>query len=206
MARLKVSVGHDLATELGDDRDAVLHELADRTGASVYLRGNELTLEGEDPAVDRARAMVEELSQLVVQGISIGPQTVEAVAGVLTADGRAVDVLHDVVWRHRGQRVSPKTLGQKAYVDAIRANTVTFGIGPAGTGKTYLAIALAVAALSERGSRGSSSPGPPSRPASGWASCPATCRPRSTRTCDRCSTPCTTCWTPTSCSATSTRA
>src|SRR6476469_6987766 len=128
MARLKVSVGHDLATELGDDRDAVLHELAERTGASVYLRGNELTLEGEDPAVDRAKA----------------------VAGVLTADGRAVDVLHDVVWRHRGQRVSPKTLGQKAYVDAIRANTVTFGIGPAGTGKTYLAIALAVAALSER--------------------------------------------------------
>src|SRR3954468_24510855 len=150
MARLKVSVGHDLATELGDDRDAVLHELAERTGASVYLRGNELTLEGEDPAVDRAKAMVEELSQLVVQGISIGPQTVEAVAGVLTADGRAVDVLHDVVWRHRGQRVSPKTLGQKAYVDAIRSNTVTFGIGPAGTGKTYLAIALAVAALSER--------------------------------------------------------
>src|SRR5689334_18633598 len=150
MARLKVSVGHDLATELGDDRDAVLHELAERTGASVYLRGNELTLEGEDPAVDRAKAMVEELSQLVVQGISIGPQTVEAVAGVLTADGRAVDVLHDVVWRHRGQRVSPKTLGQKAYVDAIRSRTVTFGIGPAGTGKTYLAIALAVSALSER--------------------------------------------------------
>src|SRR6478735_7935523 len=150
MARLKVSVGHDLATELGDDRDAVLHELAERTGASVYLRGNELTLEGEDPAVERAKTMVEELSQLVVQGISIGPQTVEAVAGVLTADGRAVDVLHDVVWRHRGQRVSPKTLVQKTYVDAIRANTVTFGIGPAGTGKTYLAIALAVAALSER--------------------------------------------------------
>ena len=78
--------------------------------------------------------MVEELSQLVVQGISIGPQTVEAVAGVLTADGRAVDVLHDVVWRHRGQRVSPKTWAQKAYVDAIRANTVTFGDRPAGTG------------------------------------------------------------------------
>src|SRR6476646_5034708 len=109
MTRLKVSVEYDLATELGDDRDAMLHELA------VY----------------RAKAMVEELSQLGVQGISIGPQTVEAVAGVLTADGRAVDVLHDVVWRHRGQRVSPKTLGQKAYVDAIRANTVTFGIGPA---------------------------------------------------------------------------
>ena len=82
--------------------------------------------------------------------MSVGPQTVDAVAGVLTADGRAVDVLHDVVWTHRGKQVSPKTIGQKRYVDAIRANTVTFGIGPAGTGKTYLAIALAVAALGER--------------------------------------------------------
>jgi phosphate starvation-inducible PhoH-like protein len=150
MARLKLSVGHDLATELGGDRDAVLTELAERTGASVYLRGNELTLEGEEGSIDRAKAMVDELSELVVQGISIGPQTVEAVAGVLTADGHATDVLHDVVWRHRGQTVAPKTIGQKSYVDAIRSNTVTFGIGPAGTGKTYLAIALAVAALTER--------------------------------------------------------
>jgi len=150
MARLKLSVGHDLATELGGDRDAVLTELSERTGASVYLRGNELTLEGEENSVDRAKAMLEELSELVVQGVSIGPQTLEAVAGVLGADGRATDVLHDVVWRHRGQTVAPKTIGQKSYVDAIRGNTVTFGIGPAGTGKTYLAIALAVAALAER--------------------------------------------------------
>jgi phosphate starvation-inducible PhoH-like protein len=150
MARLKLSVGHDLATELGGDHDAVLTELAERTGASVYLRGDELTLEGEENSIDRAKAMVEELSELVVQGVSIGPQTLEAVAGVLGADGRAADVLHDVVWRHRGQTVAPKTIGQKTYVDAIRANTVTFGIGPAGTGKTYLAIALAVSALAER--------------------------------------------------------
>jgi phosphate starvation-inducible PhoH-like protein len=150
MARLKLSVGHDLATELGGDHDAVLTELAERTGASVYLRGDELTLEGEENSIDRAKAMVEELSELVVQGVSIGPQTLEAVAGVLGADGRATDVLHDVVWRHRGQTVAPKTIGQKSYVDAIRANTVTFGIGPAGTGKTYLAIALAVSALAER--------------------------------------------------------
>jgi len=150
MARFKLSVGHDLATELGGDRDAVLMELSERTGASVYLRGNELTLEGEENSIDRAKAMLDELSELVVQGVSIGPQTLEAVAGVLGADGRATDVLHDVVWRHRGQTVAPKTIGQKSYVDAIRANTVTFGIGPAGTGKTYLAIALAVSALAER--------------------------------------------------------
>jgi phosphate starvation-inducible PhoH-like protein len=150
VARLKLSVGHDLATELGGDRDAVLTELAERSGASIYLRGNELTLEGDEGSIDHAKAIVDELSELVAQGVAIGPQTLEAVDGVLTVDGRATDVLHDVVWQHRGQTVAPKTIGQKAYVDAIRANTVTFGVGPAGTGKTYLAIALAVAALSER--------------------------------------------------------
>jgi phosphate starvation-inducible PhoH-like protein len=60
------------------------------------------------------------------------------------------EVFEDVVWRHRGKRIAPKTVMQKRYVDAIREHTVTFGIGPAGTGKTYLAMALAVAALQER--------------------------------------------------------
>jgi phosphate starvation-inducible PhoH-like protein len=60
------------------------------------------------------------------------------------------DVFDDVVWRHRGKKIAPKTVTQKRYVDAIRRSTVTFGIGPAGTGKTYLAMALAVAALHER--------------------------------------------------------
>src|SRR5258706_8346929 len=72
---------------------------------------------------------------------------------VVTALDHAEDVreiFDDVVWSHRGKRITPKTVTQKHYVDAIRQRTVTFGIGPAGTGKTYLAIALAVAALSER--------------------------------------------------------
>jgi tetratricopeptide (TPR) repeat protein len=149
MGRVKLSVENDLATELGNDRDAMLRALAERSGVEAYLRGNELTLDGDDDAVERARSVMVELAQLDAEGVSVGPQTVDAVAGVLTEDGRAVDVLHDVVWTHRGKQVSPKTIGQKRYVDAIRANTVTFGIGPAGTGKTYLAIALAVAALGE---------------------------------------------------------
>jgi phosphate starvation-inducible PhoH-like protein len=149
VVRLKLSVGRDLAAELGGDRDAVLDALAERAGVQVFLRGNELTLDGEQEALGQVRILIEELGTLVEQGLPLAPQTIEAVGGVMDADGRAVDVLHDVVWRHRGQRVTPKTLGQKRYVDAIRQNTVTFGIGPAGTGKTYLAIALAVAALSE---------------------------------------------------------
>ena len=146
-----MSVGNELATELGNDRDAMLKALTERAGVNAYLRGNELTLDADDgDAVERARSVIEELAQLVAEGVSVGPQTVDAVAGVLTDNGRAVDVLHDVVWMHRGNKVTPKTIGQKRYVDAIRTNTVTFGIGPAGTGKTYLAIALAVAALQER--------------------------------------------------------
>jgi phosphate starvation-inducible protein PhoH and related proteins len=150
MARVQMSVGNELAAELGNDRDAMLHALNERSGVNAYLRGNELTLDGDDDAVEQARSVVEELAQLVAEGVSVGAQTVDAVAGVLTEDGRAVDVLHDVVWMHRGNKVTPKTIVQKRYVDAIRTNTVTFGIGPAGTGKTYLAIALAVAALQER--------------------------------------------------------
>jgi phosphate starvation-inducible PhoH-like protein len=150
MARVQMSVGNELAAELGNDRDAMLRALTERSGVNAYLRGNELTLDGDDHAVEQARSVVEELAQLVAEGVSVGAQTVDAVAGVLTADGRAVDVLHDVVWMHRGNKVTPKTIVQKRYVDAIRTNTVTFGIGPAGTGKTYLAIALAVAALQER--------------------------------------------------------
>jgi phosphate starvation-inducible PhoH-like protein len=150
MARVTLSVANELASELGGDRDALLRALEDRSGARLYLRGNQLTLEGQDDAVGKARSVVDELTELVEQGVVVGPQTVDAVIGVLTEDGRAVDVLHDVVWRHRGHKVAPKTLGQKRYVDAIRANTVTFGIGPAGTGKTYLAIALAVQSLADR--------------------------------------------------------
>jgi phosphate starvation-inducible protein PhoH and related proteins len=145
-----MSVGNELAAELGNERDAMLNALFERLGTRAYLRGNELTLDGDDGAVERARLVVDELAELVAEGVSVGAQTVDAVAGVLTEDGRAVDVLHDIVWMHRGNKVTPKTIVQKRYVDAIRANTVTFGIGPAGTGKTYLAIALAVAALQER--------------------------------------------------------
>ena len=94
--------------------------------------------------------------------------------GVLDAAGVPVDVLHDVVWRHRGKKIAPKTLNQKRYVDAIRSSTVTFGIGPAGTGKTYLAMALAVAALVDREVARSSSPARPSRRASGSGSSRAT--------------------------------
>ena len=150
MARETLTVSDELARELSSRGDEVLRHLADRLGARVFLRGDELTLDGDEAHVERARTVLRELGELVEQGMALAPQTVDAVSGVVAEDGRAVDILHDVVWRWRGKRIAPKTINQKRYVDAIRTSTVTFGIGPAGTGKTYLAIALAVAALDDR--------------------------------------------------------
>ena len=149
-------------------------------------------------SVAAARAVVDELVELVEGGHQIGPDTVGAVVAALDQAEDIREVFDDVVWRHRGKKIAPKTVTQKRYVDAIRDCTVTFGIGPAGTGKTYLAMALAVAALPRSRSAGSSSRGPRSRPGSGSASCRATCSRRSTRTCGRSSTRSTTCSTPTS--------
>ena len=141
-------------------------------GCAIHLRGNQLTIEGEDERVGQARAVVDELVELVEGGHEIGPSTVDAVLGAMDQGEDVREVFEDVVWRHRGKQIAPKTVMQKRYVDAIRDHTVTFGIGPAGTGKTYLAMALAVAALRSGRWAGSSSPGRRSRPASGSASCP----------------------------------
>jgi phosphate starvation-inducible PhoH-like protein len=150
VAKLTFPVSNELAHELGSDRDRVLTALAERLGCAVHLRGNEVSVEGPDDRLGRAAIVIEELGALVEQGLAIGPQTVEALGGVLDAGVSGADVLHDVVWRHRGKKIAPKTLNQKRYVDAIRRATVTFGIGPAGTGKTYLAMAKAVSALQSK--------------------------------------------------------
>jgi phosphate starvation-inducible protein PhoH and related proteins len=143
-------VPNEVAAELAGVADGVLDTLRDRLRCSISLRGNRLTLDGSDQQVAAARAVVDELVELVEGGHQIGPDTVGAVVAALDQAEDIRDVFDDVVWRHRGKKIAPKTVTQKRYVDAIRGSTVTFGIGPAGTGKTYLAIALAVAALSER--------------------------------------------------------
>ena len=145
-----IVVPNEVAAELAGVADGVLDSLRERLGCSISLRGNKLTLDGEGGRVAEARAVVDELVELVEGGHTIGPDTVGAVAAALDQAADIRDVFEDVVWRHRGKTIAPKTVTQKRYADAIRSSTVTFGIGPAGTGKTYLAIALAVAALSER--------------------------------------------------------
>jgi phosphate starvation-inducible protein PhoH and related proteins len=145
-----LDVSNDVAAELASIGDGILDALRDRLKIEILLRGNRLTIAGDDARVAQGRAVVDELVELVETGQEIGPTTIDAVVKALDQAESVQDVFGDVVWRHRGKQITPKTVTQKRYVDAIRNCTVTFGIGPAGTGKTYLAMALAVAALQER--------------------------------------------------------
>ena len=145
-----MEVSNEVAAELAGSNDSILKTLEDHLDAQVFLRGNVVTLDGDAEAVQEAATVVRELSSMVERGHDIGPATIESVARVLDQRESPATVLDDVVWRHRNLRVAPRSVNQKKYVDAIRGETITFGIGPAGTGKTFLAIAMAVAALSRR--------------------------------------------------------
>jgi phosphate starvation-inducible PhoH-like protein len=145
-----LDVSNDVAAELASIGDGVLDALRDRLECTILLRGNRLTIAGDGTHVAEARAVVDELVELVETGQEIGPATVDAVLNAIDQAENVQDVFGDVVWRHRGKLITPKTVTQKRYVEAIRNCTVTFGIGPAGTGKTYLGMAAAVAALQER--------------------------------------------------------
>ena len=148
--RRQIELSNEVAAELAGPGDMVIKTLEDRLGCDVFLRGNVLTLEGDDVDVELAENVVDEVSDLVRQGLEIAPGTIEAISGALEQHESPRGILEDVVWSHRGLRVAPKTLNQKRYLDAIRNNTITVGIGPAGTGKSFLAVAMAVAALSRR--------------------------------------------------------
>jgi phosphate starvation-inducible protein PhoH and related proteins len=148
--RRQFELSNDLAAGLAGDHDAMLRALEERLNARVYLRGNLLTLDGEAGALETGARVIEELGTLAPSGHPLDEATLTAVIGVLNADSTPTAVLDDVIWRHRATRVAPRTIGQKRYVDAIRGSTITFGIGPAGTGKTFLAVALAAAALSRK--------------------------------------------------------
>ncbi len=150
MARRQLTLDNTIAAELAGSDDTVLRELEERIGCEIFLRGNILTLDGDEEDVRDAATVVDELVGLVERGHDLAPATVDAVSGALDASERPAEILEDVIWRHRAIKVAPKTVNQKRYVDSIRDHTVTFGIGPAGTGKTFLAVAMAVAALDAR--------------------------------------------------------
>ncbi len=120
-------------------------------GIAIHARGNELTLVGKEDLVATGRALLEQLYALGRRGNSLESADIRRALAVLQGSAGKVDlqdVYQDTVLvGTRSRSVAPKTLGQKQYVDAIRAHDIVFGIGPAGTGKTYLAMAMAIRAL-----------------------------------------------------------
>ena len=131
-------------------RDELLRLIEDAFGDThIVVRGNEISIEGDE--AERVGRLFDELVMLLEQGQRLDASDVGRTIAMVKDDVRPTDVLTTEVLRSaRGRTVRPKTPGQKRYTDAISANIVTFGIGPAGTGKSYLAVALAVQALQAR--------------------------------------------------------
>jgi len=127
--------------------DELLQLIRDEfVAAVIHVRGNEITLEGED--ADGASRIFEELVLLLEQGHKVDTDIVRRTIDMVRADERPSQVFGTTILRApSGRTVRPKSAGQKVYAEAIRTNIITFGIGPAGTGKTWLAVAMAVEAL-----------------------------------------------------------
>ncbi|MBA3781275.1 MAG: PhoH family protein [Nocardioides sp.] len=130
----------------GDEHLGLLESSFD---ADVHVRGNRITFHGDAAEIALAERLIDELITIIRTGQGVTSETVERAIGMLRQETteRPAEVLSLNILSNRGRTIRPKTLNQKRYVDAIDNNTITFGIGPAGTGKTYLAMAKAVQAL-----------------------------------------------------------
>jgi phosphate starvation-inducible PhoH-like protein len=131
-------------------------KLIERTaGAQVHLRGNEITIEGDDAAAETAKSALEQLYDLALAGRSLSSDDVVRAVKLLQGDGGAPQSIQSVFGEtlltpRAGRPIAPKGAAQRQYVDLVRGNDLVFSIGPAGTGKTYLAVALAVRALLDK--------------------------------------------------------
>jgi phosphate starvation-inducible PhoH-like protein len=147
--RSSIDVPPDLVVGLLGSADENLRALERTLTADLHVRGNAVTLSGEPADVALGERVISELVAIVASGQPLTPEVVRHSVAMLVGTGNEspAEVLTLDILSRRGKTIRPKTLNQKRYVDAIDANTIVFGIGPAGTGKTYLAMAKAVNAL-----------------------------------------------------------
>ncbi len=138
--------GNHLMVGLLGQRDELLRIVEAEFEVQILVRGNEINITGRGDEVERVGRLFEEMVVLLEQGHELDRENLGRSIEMMKADQRPTDVLSTEVMRGR-KTIRPKTAGQKRYVDAVRDHTVTFAIGPAGTGKSYLAVALAVQAL-----------------------------------------------------------
>ena len=138
----------DMVSVLGPG-DAHLGIIERAFGATVHVRGNRITLTGPPAEIALAERLLDEIVTIIRTGQGVSEEIVQRIVQMMKAETteRPADVLSLNILSNRGRTIRPKTVNQKHYVDAIDKHTITFGIGPAGTGKTYLAMAKAVQAL-----------------------------------------------------------
>ena len=147
--RSSMNVPPDLVVGLLGSADENLRAMERSLAADLHVRGNNITLAGSSADVALAERVISELIAVVAGGQTLTPDAVRHSVGMVAgADNESpAEVLTLDILSRRGKTIRPKTLNQKRYVDAIDAHTIVFGIGPAGTGKTYLAVAMAVKAF-----------------------------------------------------------
>jgi phosphate starvation-inducible PhoH-like protein len=146
---VRIDDGATMVALLGE-RDEFLRLIDAQTPGTIHVRGDAITVTADTASdAERTATVFRELLALISRGQTVDKGLVRQVLKMLDTGGdeRPSEVLSEALVTHRGRTIRPKTLGQKKYLDAIRKNTVTFGIGPAGTGKTYLAMGAAVQAL-----------------------------------------------------------
>ncbi len=148
----KVQIPATLISNIFGNFDENMQALEKKCGVTVVNRDDEVTVYGEEESALHAAEVIRKLVQIASAGEVITLQHVNYLSSLSDEESKedVRDLLSDVVcFSKQGKPIRPKTIGQKKYVDHIRKNTLTFGIGPAGTGKTYLAMAMAVQALKQ---------------------------------------------------------
>lgn len=133
-------------------RDELLKLVEQKLNSEILVRGNEISISGKEEEAEATAGVFKELLSILEAGSQLNKQNVEQVIDLVCNEENVSpkEIFTDKILTHRSKVIRPKTAGQKGYIDSIRKNTITFVIGPAGTGKTYLAMAMAVKSLKEQ--------------------------------------------------------
>lgn len=142
--------GHSMAELIGD-RDELLQLIERKYNVEIFVLGNDLEISGKNKNVKEVTRLIEELALQINLGQKLNSEKVSDSIKIMEdkSDLKPHEIFKDSIAVNSGKKIKPRTEGQKKYIEAIKENTIVFGIGPAGTGKTYLALALAVEALKE---------------------------------------------------------
>lgn len=150
LVRLTIPDSVDMTALMGP-ADSLLRRIEAMTDATITVRGNQVSVMGEPVEANRVISIFSQMIQMVSLGETPSPDEVDLLLARSRTSGEAdASFADDILLTYRGRALRPKTAGQRRYIEAVRRNTLTFALGPAGTGKTYLAMAMAVAALKRR--------------------------------------------------------